>query len=769
MAGVQRSEFERGPTGDVGVPKTSFSSAREMREKQCSELFERAEELLSSIQDTSEECRAWKNEVYSLIEKSKNESSEFAEGVQKIRKVLQNLTQFVPADQRTAMMQRIEQLQTLCRVEVSGQIPPILDREVFFKDPEVCAAQISPDGKYIAFLKPFHNVLNVWVKKTDEPFDAARPVTNDSKRSIGEFGWSQDGRYILFFQDQGGNENFHAFAIDPYSESPTARDLTPFDRVKTRVLGLPKNSPNEMYVGLNDRDESYHDVYRIDLSTGQRTLVQQNNDGIAEWILDLSGRVRIGVRITKEGNTEFLRVDPDGMHPIWSCSVKEHVRYFAFHKDGRHLYMATDKGETDLSRLVLLDIQTGQEEVVDSDPEGEVDFEEPMFSEQTDELVATTYIGDRLRRYFKDKEWESDFKVLRDALPKGEIYAISSSRADDKWLVKVRSDVDPQSVYLYDRKTKKIEFLYRAFPSLPSEHLSPMEPIVYTSRDGLRIHGYLTVPKGKEPRDLPLLVFPHGGPWERDFWGYNSMVQFFANRGYAVLQMNFRGSTGYGKKFKNAGNKQFGEMMQDDITDGVKLLIDRQVVDPGRVAIFGVSYGGYATIAGLTFTPDVYKAGISMAGYANLLTLRKSMPEDWVAAKTLFNDSIGDPSNPEDVARMEQQSPLFSADKIVAPLMVFQGANDDRVKTAEADRIIVALQTLGKEVHYFIAPDEGHGFVGSENNLAAAVAMEKFLAQHIGGRCQEAVPAPIADRLRAITVDVNTVVLSDKQSTKTQQ
>ena len=786
MSGIEPSEIERGSFESHELSGSKAASRGE-RDERCRALLEVAQGVFSSIHDTSDECQARKKEVYALIEKSRHEDSDLEEATRKIQAVLKSVVHFVPADQQAAVIQRIEPSAVSASQKVeTAQIPPILDGEVFFKDPEICAAQLSPDGRYMSFLKPSQGFLNVWVKKTDEPFEAAHPVTHDSSRSIYEHSWSRDGRYILYSQDQAGDENFHMYAVDPYSESP-ARDLTPYGAVKTKLLCIPKsppnipnNPPNEVCVGLNERDVHYHDVYCINLSTGERRLVQQNNDDIGEWFLDLYGNVRVGMRATSQGDTELLRVDPDGMHPVWSCSKKESVRPIAFHKDGRHLYMATNKGDTNLSRLVLLDSMTGEEKVVDSDPEGEVDFEEMQFSEKTDELVATTYVGDRLRRYFKDKEggyfsdsakgWESDFQVLKRALPKGcEIYFITSMQEDDKWIVRVRSDIAPQTAYLFDRTTKKLEFLYKSFPSLPTEHLAPMRPIAYTSGEGQNrqtIHGYLTIPKGREERNLPLVVFPHGGPWARDTWGYNSYVQYLANRGYAVLQMNFRGSTGYGKNFETAGHKQFGDMMQLDITNGVKYLIDRQIVDPGRVAIFGVSYGGYATIAGLAFTPEVYKAGISIAGYANLITLLNSRPEDWVMAKGLFKESIGDPSNPEDVARLERQSPLFSADKIVTPLMVIQGARDPRVKKAEADRIVVALRDLRKEVDYLLAPDEGHGLAASTNILASMAAVEKFLAKHIGGLCQENVPEPITARLREITVDVNTVELKEEHPTK---
>jgi dipeptidyl aminopeptidase/acylaminoacyl peptidase len=338
------------------------------------------------------------------------------------------------------------------------------------------------------------------------------------------------------------------------------------------------------------------------------------------------------------------------------------------------------------------------------------------------------------------------------------------TKDESLWIVCVRSDIDPETAYLYNRKTHQIDFLYKALPNLPSEYLAPMLPIVYTTRDGLTIHAYLTIPKGEKPQGLPLVVLPHGGPWARDTWEFDRYAQFLSNRGYAVFQMNFRGSTGYGKKFLNSGNKQWGDAMQDDITDGVLHLVQKGIADPKKIAIFGGSYGGYATLAGLAFTPDLYTAGISYVGPSNLITLLNSFPAYWATGKSYMNERVGDLQKPEDVVRLERQSPLFSARNITSPLLVVQGANDPRVKKAESDQIVIALRSLGRDVEYIVAPDEGHGFAGVENRVAFAVAMEKFLAKHLGGRCQNEIPVAILKKLREITVDVQTVVLDVPQT-----
>ncbi|MGD1048208.1 MAG: S9 family peptidase, partial [Candidatus Krumholzibacteriaceae bacterium] len=648
-----------------------------------------------------------------------------------------------------------------------AKLPPMIDRSVLFGDPQIARGQISPDGTHISFLKQYKNILNIWVKGVDEPFEAARPMTADTTRPVRSYFWSMDGKYILYIQDKGGDENWHVYAVDPRAklepgrDVPAARDLTPYEKVAAEIYALPKRTPNYIFVGLNDRDERYHDAYRIDLTTGERKLVKRNDKEIAAWIFDLEGNLRLAAKQTDDGGTDILRVDPDSMTVVYSCSKDETVDPIRYSKDGKRVYMSTDKGAgVNLARLILFDPATGKEELVESDPMNQVDFGGAEFSEKTDELVATYYVGDRLRIYFKDPAWDADYKRLQKQLPDGDIYLGSATSDEHLWTVSVTSDVDPGATYLYDRGTGKATLLYRPYPDLPLKYLASMKPIVYTSRDGLEIHGYLTVPRGVKDKNLPLLVMPHGGPWARDEWGYDPYAQFFANRGYAMLQMNFRGSTGYGKKFLNAGNKQWGDAMQNDITDGVRYLVKKGIADPKQVAIFGGSYGGYATLAGLAFTPDVYAAGISYVGPSNIITLLNSIPPYWAVLKATFNERVGDPSKPEDAERLKRQSPLFSAKNITAPLLVVQGANDPRVKKAESDQIVVALRDLGRDVEYIVAPDEGHGFAGADNRMALSVAIEKFLSKHLGGRYQQDVPEKLEKRLEAITVDVKTVSLA---------
>ena len=654
------------------------------------------------------------------------------------------------------------------RAAVAQDAPPLIDREIFFGDPEIAGAQLSPDGQYITFRKPYNDVMNLWVKGIDEPFEAARPLTNDDRPVPGSF-WTQDSRYVLYIQDKGGNENYHIYAVDPGAQAdaetgvPSARNLTDYEDTRAQIYAVPESTPGQIMVGLNDRDAQWHDVYQLDIATGERTLVLENTMNLSGFQFDLDGDLRLATRTTDDGSTEVLRVDEgDALTSVYTCSVEETCYPVRFHKDGEQIYMVTNKGDRDLTALVLFDPQTMEETPVESDPEGEVDFGGAEFSDVTDELVATYYVGDRLRIYPKSEQLEADLATLRAKLPEGEIYLGSATEDETLHIVSVQRDVDPGSTYLYDRASGDVMLLYRSRPELPSEHLAPMEAVRYEARDGVTIPAYLTLPQGANATNLPVVILPHGGPWARDTWGYDSFTQFLANRGYAVFQPNFRGSTGYGKEFLNLGNGEWGTgTMQHDLTDGVQYLIDRGIADPDRVAIMGGSYGGYATLAGVTFTPDLYAAGVSIVGPSNLITLLNSIPPYWASVRKIFNVRMGDVDDPGDRARLEAQSPFFYADQIEAPLLVIQGANDPRVKQAESDQIVVAARENEVDVAYMVAPDEGHGFRGKENRLAMIAEIERFLAEHVGGRYQEEMSDELADHLTGLMVDVASVELPE--------
>ncbi|HKA23131.1 MAG TPA: alpha/beta fold hydrolase [Blastocatellia bacterium] len=647
--------------------------------------------------------------------------------------------------------------------------PPLLDRELFFGDPEIVAAQLSPDGQYIAFLKPYKGSRNIWVKKTAESFDKAKLITADMKRPISEYFWSRDGKYILFVQDKAGDENYNVYAVNPADsppageEVPAARNLTDAKGARAIIYNVPRSEPDFIYVGLNDRDASWHDLYKVKISTGERTLIQKNTERIAGWVFDVQDKLRLASRVAENGDNELLRIGEKSFTKIYSCSVLETCNPVRFNKDNRRVYMDTNKGDSiDLSRLVLFDIESGKEELVESDPQKRVDFGGASFSNVSNEIIATTYEDERTRVYFKDKAYESDYNLLKSKLPGKEINFGSSTRDEQLFLISANSDRDPGASYLFDRKTKDLTLQYRIYEKIPREQLSPMQAITYKSSDGLVVPAFLTLPKGVAAKNLPLVVFPHGGPWYRDSWGYNPISQFLANRGYAVLQPNFRGSTGYGKKFLNAGNNEWGQKMQDDITWGVKHLVAQGIADAKRVGIMGGSYGGYATLAGVAFTPDVYAVGVSIVGPSNLITLLDSIPPYWEFIRNIFYVRMGNPSTPEGKAQLERQSPLNSATKITAPLLVIQGANDPRVNKAESDQIVIALRDRGFPVEYLVAPDEGHGFARPVNNLAMFAASEKFLAKYLKGRYQEEMPSETAQRLNEITVNVKSVKLAKK-------
>src|SRR5690242_1361874 len=655
---------------------------------------------------------------------------------------------------------------------VWAQSPPVIDREIFFGDPEIAGAQISPDGTFIAFVKPFKGTRNVWVKKTGDPFTSAKPITADTKRPIPTFFWSRDGKYILFVQDKGGDENFNVYAVNPADspasgqEVPAARNLTDVKGVRAFIYSVPRSEPDAIYVGINDRDPAWHDLYKVKISTGERTLMRKNTERITAYFFDLKDQLRLATRSAETGDTEVLRVDADKFTKVYSCTVFEACGPIRYHKDGERVYFQTNKGsDVDLVRLELFNPTTGKEELVESDPLKHVDFGNASFSEVTDDLIATSYDDERVRIYWKDKNFEADYKNLQKQLPGKEINFGSSTKDEKLWIIAANADTDPGSTYLYDRTTKKLTLQYQAREKLNRAYLASKKPVKYPSSDGLEVPAYLTLPKGVAAKNLPAVILPHGGPWARDSWGYNAFAQFLANRGYAVLQPNFRGSTGYGKKFIDAGNKQWGDKMQDDVTWGAKYLIAQGIADPKKIGIMGGSYGGYATLAAVAFTPDVYAVGVSIVGPSNLITLLESIPPYWEPIRKLFYERMGDPNTPEGKAQLLRQSPLTSASKIKTPLLVVQGANDPRVNKRESDQIVIALRDRGFPVEYLVAPDEGHGFARPVNNMAMFAAAEKFLAKYLDGRYQEGMTPEVAQRLKEINVDVKTVTLPKKVDT----
>ena len=652
---------------------------------------------------------------------------------------------------------------TLLASSLAAQQPPIIDRALFFGEVQIAGAQISPDGQYISFLKPYKGTRNIWVKKASEPFSAARPVSAEAVRPVRGYFWSRDSKYLLYSQDAGGDENFNIYAIDPTMPAdpktgiPPTRALTDLKKVRTEIFAAPRSKPDILYIGLNDRDPRWHDLYELHLSTGDKTLIRKNTEQIASWDFDNAGNLRLAERTNQAGDTEILRVDPDGFKKIYSCTVLEGCGVSGFDAENKQVYIQTNKGSLDLSQLELMDPATGATTKVESDPEGRVDLGGVESSDIDQHIFFTAYQDDRQRLYFKDKAFEKEYHWLQTRLPGKEISFGARSKDENIWIVNASSDTEPGETYLWNRKATTLELQYRIREELPRTSLSERKPYHYKSSDGLDIPAYLTLPKGLPAKNLPLIVFPHGGPWGRDNFGYDTFAQYLSNRGYAVLQPNFRASTGYGKKFLNAGNGEWGRKMQDDITWGVKALIADGIADPKRIGISGGSYGGYATLAGVAFTPDLYAAAVAIVAPSNLITLLDAIPPYWEAGRKQMYTRMADPTTPDGKALLIAESPLTSAKAIVTPLMVVQGKNDPRVNIRESNQIVAAVRDNGKPVEYLVAPDEGHGFARPINNLAMVTAMEQFFSKYLNGRDQHDVPPDVEAKLKEITVDPKTV------------
>ncbi len=588
-------------------------------------------------------------------------------------------------------------------------------------------------------------------------------MSAESTRPIRNYFWSRDSKYLLYSQDAGGDENYNVYAVDPTLAAdpntgvPPTRALTNLKGVRTELFAAPKSKPDVLYIGLNDRDPRWHDLYELRISTGAKQLLRRNTEQIAAWDFDHEGNLRLAERTNTAGDTEVLRVDRDGFKQIYSCTVLESCGVASFDASNQKVYLITNRGALDRSELDLLDPATGATSKVESDPAGRVDLSDLTTSDVDYRILFTEYEDDAPRLYFKDKAFEREYRWLQSQLPGKQISFGSRSRDESTWILTAYSDTDPGATYVWNRQAKTLALQFRAREELPRASLSERRPYHFKSADGLPIPGYLTLPKGLPAKNLPLVVWPHGGPWARDSFGYDTFAQFLANRGYAVLQPNFRGSTGYGKKFLNAGNGEWGRKMQDDLTWGVKALVAAGTVDPKRVGIGGGSYGGYATLAGVAFTPDVYAAAVAYVAPSNLITLLDAIPPYWEAGRKQMYTRMADPTTSRGKALLVAESPLTRAKAIVTPLMVVQGKNDPRVNIRESEQIVAAVRDNGKPVEYLVAADEGHGFARPINNLALVTAMEKFYARHLGGRYQQQVPADVAAKLAELTVDPRTV------------
>lgn len=602
----------------------------------------------------------------------------------------------------------------------------------FFRNPERGYFRLSDDGATLGFMQPVsidgapaRMNIHVQALRGGQPAGEPRRLTGETARDISNFFWKGSST-MLFQKDFGGDENFHVLAVNAASGAVT--DLTPHESVRAHIEDDLPDDPDHVLISHNQRDPQVFDVYRVNVHTGQAVIVAQNPGNIVGWQTDHDGQVRAA--ITSDGlNTTLLYRDEEGQffRPLISTDYRTSVSPVFFTFDNRKFYALSNRGRDRLALVVIDPGKPDLEEVVfEADT---VDLDAAGYSRKRKVLTLASYQTDKPRHHFFDEETRQLYERLQARLPGYELALQGSNRDEDTFIVAAYNDRTPGSRYVYSAATDTLAKLADINPAIPEADMAAMRPVQYTSRDGLTIHGYLTLPAGREPRNLACIVNPHGGPWARDGWGYNPEVQFLANRGFAVLQMNFRGSTGYGRKFWEASFGQWGLAMQDDITDGVQWLIGQGIADPRRIGIYGGSYGGYATLAGVAFTPDLYAAAVDYVGVSNLFTFMSTIPPYWKPMLDKMHDMVGDPER--DRERLAATSPALHADRIGVPLLVAQGAQDPRVNKAESDQMVEALRARGIEVEYLVKDNEGHGFHNDENKFEFYEAMERFFTQHL--------------------------------------
>ena len=603
------------------------------------------------------------------------------------------------------------------------RIPPLIPLRDFFRNPERTAYQISPSGGSIAFLGPYENRLNIWVQSASG--GEARRITSVTERDITAYFWKSD-KHILFFQDSGGDENFHVFSADP--DGDNIRDLTPLPGVQVRLVDDLHDHSNEIIVALNQRKKEIFDAYRLNVETGELTCIAENPGTIDHWVTDHEGKIRAATTTDGVNASLLYRDSPEqAWRTILTTTFRESFNPQFFTFDNRRLYGVSNLGRDKLAAIEL-DLDTGREVQVLAE-NSQVDISVLNYSRKRKVLTLATFTDWKTERIFFDQPTQALYQELEGRLPGYEVVVISADDEETVFVVRTFSDRSLGAFYLYDSHSGALTKLADRAPWLPEEQLAEMKPIEYQARDGLTIHGYLSLPVGREPKNLPVVINPHGGPWHRDSWTFSPEVQFLVNRGFAVMQMNFRGSTGYGRKFWEAGFKEWGGKMQDDITDGVHWLIQQGLADPGQVAIYGASYGGYAVLAGLVKTPDLYAAGVDYVGVSNLFTFLKTIPPYWAPYLEMMYEMVGHPEKDQDW--FQEHSPALNAEKIRRPLLVAQGAKDPRVNINESNQIVEALRRRGVEVVYVVKENEGHGFQNEENRFEFYEIMEKFLQNHL--------------------------------------
>ena len=628
---------------------------------------------------------------------------------------------------------------------------PLIPRAALFGNPVKSGAQLSPDGKWLSWMAPVAGVMNVWVAPSDKPQDA-RALTDSKDRPIPTHFWSGNGEQVLFVKDQAGDENFRLYGVDVASGKQ--RDYTPFDKVRVRVVGRSRVRLDELLVGINNRDPRWHDVYLLNLRSGELKMVMQG-DGYAGFVADDSLTLRLAQRPNAAGGSDFFKLQDGKVEekPFLSTSLEDSATApLGYTADGKTLYWM-DSRESDTTTVIAEDVASGKRNVLARDSRADLGdtLRDPVTG------VVQAYAVNYLQTEWKfiDRSLQADFDWLKKQLGDGEIYVASRTRADDKWIVGIDPVSRVAATYLYDRKARKLEPLYVSRPELKDAPLVGMHGVEIKARDGLVLPSYLTLPRGvtwqggKASKPVPMVLFVHGGPWARDEHGYNGYHQWLANRGYAVLAVNYRASTGFGKKFLNAGNLQWGLAMHDDLLDAVDWAVKQGVTTPEKVAIMGGSYGGYAALAGVTFTPTKFACAVDIVGPSNLETLLSTIPPYWEAGKKQMYSRMGDPTTEAGKAVLRAASPLYKADRIVRPLLIGQGANDPRVKQAESDQIVQAMQAKKIPVSYVLFPDEGHGFARPENRIAFNAVTESFLGQCLGGRVE-----PVGDTVKRSSAKV---------------
>jgi dipeptidyl aminopeptidase/acylaminoacyl peptidase len=635
----------------------------------------------------------------------------------------------------------------------------LIPRALLFGNPERRAIELSPDGRRISWLAPLNGVMNLWVAPVDK-LDQALPVTEEQTRPIRQYYWAFTSKHLIYLQDSGGDENFHAFRVDLGVPGVVrVTDLTPYKGARAEVIELSEHQPTALLVNLNDRNPKLFDLYKVDLLTAKRTLVVQNDDNLTSYTFDDNLGIRFASRKQPDGSDQLLVPETKAGKLGWKVydtvpvEDTDTTRILGIVPGGKAAYMTDSRGR-DTAALVSVDIASKKQTVLAQDARADAgDF---LMHPTRHNLQAVGFNYERTSWKVLDSSIQGDLDALAK-LEGGDVHVVSRTLDDHAWIALSTSDQHPGRYYLWDRNKHKATFLFASRPELESQPLVKMWPIVIESRDHLKMVSYLTLPAAADPdgdgkanQPGPMVLLVHGGPWGRDAWGYNTLHQLLANRGYAVLSVNFRGSVGFGKKFVNAGNFEWGKAMHQDLIDAVQWAIEQKVAPADQIAIMGGSYGGYATLAGLTLTPDVFRCGVDIVGPSNLLTLLASIPPYWAPLMTLFKQRIGDPETAEGKALLTAASPLTHAAQIRRPLLIGQGANDPRVKQAESEQIVKAMTDHHLPVTYIVFPDEGHGFARPPNNIAFYGAAEAFLSVHLGGSY-----APLsAEEIKASTMQV---------------